>query len=263
MIIGRAIHDVIAGAKSHDFWITFGLNSVKAKYRRTVIGQWWITLSVATFIFVIGSLYQGIVGGGYQNYMAYLAVGYILWLFMQECISSGSKTLNRAKPFLLQKRYFFTTFFYELLYRELLIICHHAILIPPIFLWLNIWPGLMGILWSLVGFFLVLYTAFWVAILVAIIAVRFPDFVPILQSLLRLAFFATPVIWVERNLGDFAQNIVLLNPFGYYIRIVRDPLLGLGMPFDVLFVALTMSAVITMISLFVFSKTLDRLTYWL
>ncbi len=263
MNIQNAIQDVIEGAKLRQFWMTFGLNDIKAKYRRSKLGQWWITLSVASFIFVIGGLYRGIFNADSGTYMAYLAIGYITWLFIQESVNSGCGVLAQAKAFMLQKSWPASTFVYRLVYRELLVFAHHAILLPPIFLWLGLWPGLSGILYGLLGLCLTAFTAFWVIFLLAIISLRYRDFPPIAQSLMRMAFFATPIIWIERDLGTFGEWVVLLNPFGYFLKIVRDPLLGLGFPVQAWLVAIALSLFTMLLTLITLSITKDRLNYWL
>ena len=56
MEIREAFYDIIFGAKNFQFWTVFATNDVKSKYRRSKLGQGWITLSVAIFLVVIGSL---------------------------------------------------------------------------------------------------------------------------------------------------------------------------------------------------------------
>ena len=258
-----AIDDVISGARQYQFWVTFGSNDIKAKYRRSKLGQLWITLSVAIFIFVIGGLYRGIFSDDSGTYMAYLAVGYICWLFMQSAVNTGCMAIIQAKPILMQKSWPISTFIYRLVYREILILAHHSVLLPPIFIWLGLWPGLSGILLSLLGLLLLIVTGFWVAMLMAIISLRFRDFPPTVQAITRVAFLATPIIWIDRNLGKFGEWVVLLNPFGYFIRIVRDPLLGSGLLSEVWLIALGISFVTMMITIIAAALTKRHLAYWL
>lgn len=263
MGIGAAVKDVIDGFKLRQFWMTFGLNDIKAKYRRSKLGQWWITISVAFFITVIGGLYRGIFDADSGNYLAYLAIGYITWLFIQDSVNSGCNILAQAKAFMLQKSWPTSTFVYRLVYKELLVLAHHAILLPPIFLWLGLWPGLSGLFYGFMGLCMTAFTSFWVVFLLAIISLRYRDFPPIAQSLMRMAFFATPIIWIERDLGAFGDLVTLLNPFGYFIKIVRDPLLGMGFPIQAWLIAITISLLMVLISLLTLSLTKNRLSYWL
>lgn len=261
--INAAIQDVIDGAKNHEFWMTFGMNDIKAKYRRSKLGQWWITLSVAIFIFVIGTLYRGIFNANSGTYLAYLAIGYITWLFIQDSVNQGCMVIRGAKPFMMQKSWPISTFVYRLVYRELLILAHHAILLPPIFMWLKLWPGFGGVFYAFLGLALTVITAFWVILLLTIISLRFPDIPPIINSLMRMAFFATPIIWLHRDLGKVGDLVMLLNPFGYFIKIVRDPLLGNGLPLSAWGGALTLSLITTCIALLALSLTKEKLSYWL
>lgn len=263
MNIEISIKDVVNGAKEHHFWMTFGMNDIKAKYRRSRIGQWWITLSVALFIFVIGGLFRGIFDDNSGTYMAYLSVGYITWLLINDSVCLGCSILSQAKPFLLQKSWPTSTFVYRLIYRETLIFAHHAVLLPPIFLWLGLWPGISGLVYGFLGLALTIFAAFWVIIFLAIISLRYRDFPPIVQSLMRMAFFATPIIWIDRDLGDFDKWIVWLNPFGYFIKIVRDPLLGLGFPFHAWGISIGLTSAAVIASLTILSVTKSRLNYWL
>ena len=90
MEIREAFYDIIFGAKNFQFWTVFATNDVKSKYRRSKLGQGWITLSVAIFLVVIGSLYQRIFNSANELYLAYLAVGYVTWLFFQDCVNFGA-----------------------------------------------------------------------------------------------------------------------------------------------------------------------------
>lgn len=258
-----AIHDVTEGIKNNQFWMTFGMNDIKAKYRRSRLGQWWITLSVAMFIFVIGSLYGGMFHTDDNTYMAYLAVGYVLWLFIQESVNTGVMAIANAKPFMMQKSWPASLFILRTIYRDLLAMLHHAILIPPIFLWLGIWPGLTGLILAALGLALTVITTFFTVLLLAIISSRYRDFPPIVHSMMRLGFFATPIIWVERNLGEFGEWINLSNPFAYFVRIVRDPLLGLGVDGNDWLVALAIMLFTALVTLCVLARTKNQLSYWL
>ncbi len=263
MSMREAWQDVFKGARHYQFWTVFGLNDVKAKYRRSKLGQWWITLSVAIFIVVIGGLYGSIFNTEGTNYLAYMAFGYISWLFIQDSVNLGCQILVQSKPFMLQKGWPVSTFIYRLIYREVMVVAHHAILFPPILLWLGYWPGFAHIIFALLGFVLTVITAFWVVMIISIVSLRYRDFPPIAQSLMRMAFFATPIIWIHRDMGAFGDWIVLLNPFGYFIKIIRDPLIGEGVPTQAWSISIGLSFATALLALFVLSITKKRITYWL
>ena len=121
--------DIFLGIKKYNFWMTYGINDIKTKYRRTKLGQWWITLSVALFLFIIGGFFKGAFYADFDIYLAYLSVGYISWLFMQDCVNGGCNILIQSKSFLLQKSWPISIFIFRFIYREIIILLHHAVLL--------------------------------------------------------------------------------------------------------------------------------------
>lgn len=258
-----AIDDIREALRQREFWMTSGANSVDARYRRSVLGRAWITLSVAIFIVIIGGLFRNIFSSAEANYPAYLAVGYILWLFMSSAVTSGAASFMSGKSFLLQRKLPLSVFPLQMIYRDLIVMLHHIILLPPIFLFIGLWPGFMGIVVALLAFMLTFYTAFWVALFMGIMVIRFRDLQPVTASLMRMAFFATPIIWMHRDMGGFGKIILTLNPFGYFMKIVRDPLLGQPIDQTAWLVSISLAVAMTLISLIALAIAKPRLTYWL
>ena len=57
-------------------------------------------------------------------------------------------------------------------------------------------------------------------------AARFRDVPPIIASIVRIAFFVTPIIWMPALLPHRAVLPMNLNPFFHVLEVVRAPLLG-------------------------------------
>src|SRR4051794_6610575 len=89
---------------ARDLWQTFAWNDVMARYRRSRLGQFWITLSIAIFILAIGVFYGQILGVPLDNYLPYLAIGFILWNFLSSIVAEGSTVFVSAASFLTQLR---------------------------------------------------------------------------------------------------------------------------------------------------------------
>ena len=72
----------------------------------------------------------------------------------------------------------------------------------------------------------------WVTMLFGIIATRFRDVAPLLEALVQLLFYVTPIVWTTKTLrdqgGEVAQRarIAELNPLYHYLEVVRAPLIG-------------------------------------
>src|SRR5215207_5066472 len=73
----RALLDLRQGFESWRVWWLLGIGDIRQRYRRSRIGQFWITLSIAIFVFAIGIVYAAIFQQPMAQYLPYLATTYI------------------------------------------------------------------------------------------------------------------------------------------------------------------------------------------
>lgn len=257
-----AWRDVADGLRYRDYWRTLAWNDIRSRYRRSKIGQFWITLSVALFVAGIGVVYAGIFGMPIADYMPRLTVSYIVWTFIASVLTGGCSTFIAASATMQQRLFPVSVHAYRLVARELLIFAHNAIVIAVV--WVIFGVALTpAALLAIPGVVLNVYIAFWLAIMLGIVSVRYRDIPPIVQSLVTILFFITPVLWTSDRLGGAADIIVVLNPFAYLIAIVRDPLLGVAPPLETWAIVLGIAGLVTAIGLYGMSLTRHRLAYWL
>ena len=257
-----AWRDAVDGLRYRDYWRTLAWNDIRSRYRRSKIGQFWITLSVALFVLGIGLVYAGIFGMPISEYLPRLTVSYIVWMFISSVLIGGCSTFIAASTTMQQRLFPVSVHAYRLIARELLIFAHNAIVIVVV--WIIFAVGITpAAVLAIPGMALNAYICFWVAILLGIVSVRYRDIPPIVQSLVTILFFITPVLWTSDRLGGSANLIVVLNPVAYLIAIVRDPLLGVVPPLETWAVVLVLAAAVTAIGLYGMSLTRHRLAYWL
>ena len=115
-------------------------------------------------------------------------------------------------------------FVWRALFRSLINLGHHMIIIVVVLIW-HQETSLMGALMSVAGLLIVLLNVTWVAALAAITSARFRDVPQIVGAVMQFAMFMTPVFWKPDQVG---RDHVLLeaNPFYYMFEVVRAPLLG-------------------------------------
>ncbi len=77
-------------------------------------------------------------------------------------------------------------------------------------------PGLL--LWAV--------DALALTLLLGAFCARFRDIQPIVNSVMQIAFFITPVIWKPTQLGAASIAKLAFNPFFDLLEIVRGPILG-------------------------------------
>jgi ABC-type polysaccharide/polyol phosphate export permease len=102
------------------------------------------------------------------------------------------------------------------------------------------------------------------ALILAIFATRFRDVPPIVSSVLTVALYVTPIIWLPEGLGDnqLAHLLLGLNPFYDLLQIARLPLLGQSPTIENWGLALLSAGVFWLVGLLVYKKFEKRIPYW-
>src|ERR1700682_586658 len=81
--------EIVAGFRAWPVWVIMGWDDIRQRYRRSVLGPFWITLSMGAFILLLGIIYSRLFHMELENYMPYLSVGYIVWGFMSAAINDS------------------------------------------------------------------------------------------------------------------------------------------------------------------------------
>ena len=61
-----------------------------------------------------------------------------------------------------------------------------------------------------------------------IMGARYRDLSEVVSAIMRIAFLATPILWMpgERGTGGMMGILLTYNPFYHFLDVVRAPLLG-------------------------------------
>ena len=84
----KAWKDIVRGLSMYPVWWGLAWLEIKQRYSRSMIGPFWITLSMAIMIGAMGPLYGALFGQNVSSYIQHLAVSLIMWNFISTCILS-------------------------------------------------------------------------------------------------------------------------------------------------------------------------------
>src|SRR5215211_7702231 len=76
--------DVLAGIRAWPLWTMLGWNDIRQRYRRSVLGPFWMTISMGVFIMLLGVIYSRIFHLPIDQYLPFLTIGYITWGFISQ-----------------------------------------------------------------------------------------------------------------------------------------------------------------------------------
>jgi lipopolysaccharide transport system permease protein len=258
----KAVADVREGIGRWQLWWLLGLNDVRQRYRRSSLGQFWITLSMAAFIGAIGIVYSFLFNMTIREYLPYLAVNMIVWTLISTVLNEGCTVFTQSESYIRQERLPKTIFLMRLIVRNVLILGHNALIIPVVFILFGVsvsWVALLAV----PGLFIVSVNGFLAALFLGIICTRFRDLPQIVANVVQIAFFVTPVMWQKTQLTGRHAYVLEFNPFASHLSLVADPLLGkLPSLTDYGMCALTMIFLLAVVLPF-FARFRERIVYWL
>ena len=203
-----------------------GWHDIRQAYRRSAIGQFWITLGMAVQITAMGIVFGSIFGAQGDDYVPFLAISIVIWTFMTNTINEGSKSFIAAESLIKQLPLYPAVHFVRVVWRNFVMFGHNFVLLPFVLVIFAVEVN-AGLLLFIPALILLVANLTWIVALIGLASARFRDLPLIVASVLTIAFFVTPVMWFPELLPPQTAHFLLgYNPLYHLLQIVRLPLLG-------------------------------------
>jgi len=255
------IADIFQGMKSIGMAFFFAWGDTKARYRRSILGPFWMVLSTAVSVAGLGFLWSSLLKDDPSKLVPSLTIGLVIWQFISGCILESPSVFVRYAHFIRNIKVSFFIFPLQLLLRQLISFGHNAIVMIVVVLYFIPQLNIVQLL-VIPGLLLVLANLCWITLLLAMLGARFRDFEQIIGAVMPLMFFLSPVIYRPSQLA-FGQIIVWLNPFSYFITLIRDPITGLVPPPFVYAVMLAALLIGGLFTVYQFGKHRKNIPFWI
>jgi lipopolysaccharide transport system permease protein len=243
--------------------LMLGWQDIRQSYRRSVFGQLWITIGMAVTIAAIGVVFGTIFGTPMQVFLPYLASGLIMWGLIAGIINEGAVAFTAAESMIKQLPLPKIVYIIRVVWRNLIVAAHNIVILPVVILLLGAPMSWAIVLWPL-GLLLTVTSLFGLALTLAVVSTRFRDLPPIVNAILTVGFYITPVIWLKDSLGnnELVSAIVSLNPLYHLLQIARLPLIGQYPTIDNWLWAAGYGLVFWVVAFFMFRRYEKRIAYW-
>jgi len=219
-----AVQDLFAGLLSFRIWAMMGWNEVRTRYRRSMLGPFWLTISTGVMVACMGPLFAKLFNQDTGSYLAFLAIGFVVWQLISLTISDSCLAFIAAESFIKQIKLPLSVYVLRVIWKNLVMFAHNLVVIAAVFVFVPPKASWTMLLFPL-GVAAVALNAVWVSLLLGMLSARFRDIPQIVTSLVQVAFFLTPVMWQPHMLGRHVWAAEL-NPFYHFVEVIRGPLLG-------------------------------------
>ena len=216
-------------------------SDTKARYKKSVIGPFWPTLTNVFGILGLGTVWAHLLNQEMDTFIPQLTVGLITWQLIAGVLSEGPSTFSRQAGII--KNVAIPSWFFAVraLSKHLINLMHNVIIIVAVMVYYKV-PLTESTWLVLPGLFLVILNLYWLLHFLGLAGARFKDIELLIVSVVPLLFFISPVIYRADKLPP-SLNIVWYNPFSYMIEAIRTPLLGTAPPAQTWIVLLAMLVV--------------------
>lgn len=96
----RILPELLAIYQQWFVWLTLASQDIKLRYRRSVLGPLWITISMAVTIYSMGFLYGKLFHVELKTYFLYLASGIIGWSYISSLLLESGQVFIESEGYI-------------------------------------------------------------------------------------------------------------------------------------------------------------------
>jgi ABC-2 type transport system permease protein len=259
--LGLAIDDIKDGLKAVPIWSVLGWQDIKQRYRRSVLGPFWLTISTAIMVTALGFLYAELLGQEVADFIPHVGAGLIVWTFLSTMILESAIVFTNSEGIIKQIRMPLTVHVCRMVWRNVMIFAHNAVILLCL-LYLIPEINIIELLTIPFGVFLIALNGLWIGLVIGVICTRFRDVAQILANVVQVLFFVTPIFWKPELLANRGW-IAEYNPAYHFIELIRSPLVGGGIPESSWLITSSITLAGFIVAIAVLAKYRSRVAYWL
>lgn len=262
-LVTSAGEDILRGLSRWDLWGRLGWLEVKRRYRRTMIGPFWTTVSLGIFITALGAVGSGLWAQNAGTYLPFLAAGMVVWIMLSTVLNEAGALFVGGVGLFRQTRFDYSILVFACVWRNFITFLHNSLVYIAVVLLAAHQLLTWKLLLALPGLALLFVNEAWMTLLLGMFCLRFRDVQQLISSLIQIAMFVTPIFWSPDRLSGHRRFVfVTLNPLYHLIQIVRAPLVG-EMPALTSYTATVLLAIFGWVLTYsVFVRFRKRIAYW-
>ena len=254
--------DIINGLLAYRIWTRLGWQEVKRRYRRTLFGPFWATLSIGAFIGGMVFIWAPLFKTDVSSYLPFLSAGLVTWAFATALISEGCGTYTAGVSLITQLNFPYTVLNFMVVWRNIIVFFHNVLIVVIVVIALKVQVSWQTLL-LFPGIIIVAVNGAWMTILFGMVSARFRDIPPLVGNIIQILMFVTPIFWLSSQLGGEARPIIRYNFMFHLIEVMRAPMLGTT-PSLLSYAATIGGAVIGWAVTFdLYARFRRRIPYWL
>ena len=251
-------NDIRKSLKLNELIFNISKLDLSVRYKRSIIGPFWIILSNVLLISVLSYIFSFIGKDDDFNYTIYMGIGLILWNFISSTINDSSIIFIQHESLIKQMNLPISFHIFRFMMRQIIVLLHSFILIPYIYFFYDF--NVLNLLLFIFSVFIVCLSLFFISFIISFLSTQFRDLGFLIQNIMTVAFYASPILWHTSYLGGI--KFYLINPFYHYISLPRDILMGNGFNFVSLYFILVLLVCSILLLAFIYKYKRKSLMFY-
>ncbi len=233
---------------------------VKIRYARSILGPFWITLSMIILISGLSFVFVSMFGVPLSKTMPWITIGIIIWNYISSYLDEASTLFIDGR--ILNMRISPLKLITINMFKHLIILIHNSVVILAIILIFDL-KITSNYFYLFFAFFIIIVNSISFGILFGFLCCRYRDFILIIRNLIYLIFLMTPIFWMPDILKGNRMILADVNIVYQFIQSVRDPILGNSLSAYSITYLCMFTLIIAILALIIFKKFHKRIVFWI
>jgi lipopolysaccharide transport system permease protein len=247
------------------FCLTLVGNDLRNRYRRSVIGVGWSLLNPVAMTVVLSTVFAQLFDMNMTTYAPFLLTGLVTWNFIVAVTSQGCHCFLVAQSYIRQHPAPLAVYPLRTMLAAAVHFLIGLVVVVAFTCWMQGFAHLPALLGALGGIVLLLVFGCSLAVCTGVANVIFQDSQHLVEILLQIVFYVTPIIYPaellkNRGLGGLVQ----FNPVAALVTLIRDPIVfGRLPPIDAVGIAVAATAVAAAVAALLLWRVERRIVFYL
>jgi lipopolysaccharide transport system permease protein len=211
-------------------WVRYG---IEAQYIDSFLGSLWIVLEPLSMALIYTLAFSEFLGirspRGGVPFVSFFLSGVVIWLLFARSVTSGTVLILNNRGLLSQVVLPMDILVFTHLGEAIVDFVITSLIMVALNAFAGIWPNQLYVFMLPI---LLIHLLFTVGLMffVSSAAVFVRDLAPLLNAILRMMFYLTPVLYPAERVSGVLKLIILLNPMALIIENYRNIILYAEMP---------------------------------
>lgn len=254
--------DLAAGLGAWRLWSALAWEDLRQRFSRSYIGILWTTISFAVFVAVKVLIFSPLNDAGSASFALYVAIGFFAWVFINASVVDACAVFLSAETWIKSAPLPLTTWVLQAVLRNVILAGYSLIVVVLTGALVGHGAPLAGVVVSAAVFGLMIVNAWWLGTVLGAVCSRYRDVMHLVQTIMRVMFFLTPVLWLPDQLGGL-WTYLRFNPLAHFVIALRDPVLYGTIPWLSLGVVLGVTVIGLAAAAWAHALVRSKIVFWL